>query len=239
MPVALDEGKIVRLKAELEKVNKDIASVERKKLITVVKPGGSDTVLYVQPLDLRGKDPEEDVEDIEFIVTDTDYSMGYANHKRVQRPSGKFHKRGPKGPFGWTYKINTDTQDGVREWEALKRTIEQHTSRHEKVPEPVPYHSDINELGLLDLKNISLSKEDVPTAVLEDYKPLKILLAQRDALMEQLGVEPPNQPENDEEAAIAKAAPSVFQCPDLECDFVAKNANGLRLHQSKHKSKEG
>lgn len=218
----------------LAQINKDIEAVERKKLITVIVPGASDTVLYIQPLDLRGKDPEEDLEVEEWIVTDTDFSGGFANHKRTKQMTGVFKKRGPMGPFGPTYKINTDTQDGKREWEALKRVIEQHTSRHEKVPEPISYHQEVNDLGMRDLKSISIEKGDVPTAVLENYAPLAKLYAERDELLVKLGKAPVAAPANDEEAAMAVAAGVVFQCPDLECDFVAKNPLGLAQHRGRN-----
>lgn len=239
MPLA-EAVKVPRTNEEkLAQVLKDIEAVEKKKLITVIAPGASDAVLYIQPLDLRGKDPEEDVEIAQWQVSDTDYSQGYANHKRDMVKTGRFQKRGPKGPFGPTYKINTDNQDGKREWEDLKRVIEQHSSRHAKVPEPMSYHQEINDQGMRDLKNISIEKADVPIAVLENYKPLMDLWEQRDALMLKLNKALPTPPANDEEAAVEKASGAVFQCDDLECDFVAKNANGLRLHQSKHKNKEG
>lgn len=174
------------LEKQLERLDKEIAAVESKKLITIIEPGGPDKVLYVQPYDLRGKDPEEEVEVIESYVIETDWRDGFAKHVTGKRPTGRFEKRGPVGFFGPTYKINSGNQNGDRELAEFKRVLETHCNRLTKVPEPVAYHTEVNELGHMDLRNVTLKKEDVPVALLENYEPLEQLKKQREVIVEKI-----------------------------------------------------
>lgn len=184
--VGLVGEKIESLEKQLERVEKDIAAVERKKLLTIISPGSPDKVLFIQPYDLRGKDPSEDIEEIESYVVETRWNNGFAEHITGKRPTGRFTKRGPIGPFGPTYKIDTGNQNGEREHSELQRVLTTHTSRLARVPEPVSYHTEINELGHLDLKNNTLEKENVPVALLENYEPLNNLLTQKKALEDRI-----------------------------------------------------
>jgi len=238
--MSVTEGTNV-LEQELEKINIDINNVSRRKLITIVGGGLSDSVMYIEPLDLRGKDPDELVEIIERQVEDSDYSQGYAVHKVRNVRTGKFQPRWKTepqkftGPFGSTYKINTSHQDGEREYEELKRVLHTHISRMTKVPEFVPYHADITEMGSRDLKSLSIAKEDVPVAMLENYKPLEDLKNKRDNILRQLGmnVEVPTK----EEMIVKVAQDSVHRCTHPGCDFIGKSEQSIRCHISKAHSK--
>lgn len=245
MPVA--EAPIEKFKQELAEIDERIAAVERRKLITIVEPGGSDKVMFVQPYDLGDNDPDGWIEEWAVEVTDTDYDQGYAKHKTRRFKTGKKIERWTTdpgrwtGPFGHTYKIDTTVQDGQREWEAFKRTLETHVSRLSRVPEPVAYHSDVDENGVVDLRNLSITKEQVPVATLENYAPLDNLKAERAEVVRrysEAGCEVPvlkgveSEPVS-EAAAVARAQEHIFRCPEGGCEFVAKNTHGLNLHKTK------
>lgn len=212
--------KVESIERQLERIDKEIEAVERKKLITLVLPGGTDKVLYVQPYDLRGKDPEEDVEIMESYVIETKWDNGFAQHITGIRQTGKMRKRGPSGPFGPTYKIDSGNQNGERELNEFKRVLETHCNRLTKVPEPAAYHTEVNELGHADLRNITLKKEDVPVAFLEHYEPLEDLKHQREILRGKAG----------EKATITVGATDI-KCPD--CDFKTPSRQLLALHTAK------
>lgn len=201
MPVLAANGKEVEsLQKKLEALNLEIEAVQRRKLITIVgsnvgalaKLGPSDKVIFVEPYDLRGKDPEEMVEVVEFYVKETKIENDIAYHKTGTRNTGVFKKRHELEPgkylgyFGPTYKIDTTNQNGAKEFQEFMRTLDTHTNRLGVVPEPVAYHSDMNNEGMLDLRNVTIEKEDVPVAVLERYKPLEDLLAKKSELEKQI-----------------------------------------------------
>lgn len=185
------------LRKQLEGVEKDIELVSRRKLVTIVggntgplnKFGPSDKVIFVEPFDLRGKDPEESVEVIETYVIESKVENDITVHKTGKRSTGKFKKRCELEPqkyrtlFGPTYKIDTSNQNGERECAEFLRILETHTDRLKTVPQPAPYHSDISNEGVLDLRNVTLNKEDVPVAILENYKPLRDLIEQKEFLL--------------------------------------------------------
>lgn len=238
---AVETKEVALLKAELSKTELQIAAIERRKLITVISSGGPDAVLYVEPLDLGEKDPEGLVEVIEDYVAEEDFTQGFSNPKRGKRKTGQFLKRGPKGPFGWTHKIDTTVQDGVREWEELKRVIQTHTSRFNKVPEPIAYHHEVDDKGYIDLRNIHIEPSDVPVAVLENYKPLEDLKTKRVTLqnrLRELGEVIVTAPTDVEDAKVAEAQTKVFVCQEAGCVFTTKSSLGFSQHKGKY-HKEG
>lgn len=236
MPEVAESKEVLAAKTELEKLDKKIADVKRRKLITVVSSGGSDAVLYVEPLDLGDVDPEGDVPEVENYVIENDFTQGFSNPKTARRFTGRMLKRGPRGPFGWTHKIDTTTQDGVRGWEELKRTIETHSSRFTKVPVPLPYHHEVDSNGYTDLRNIHIVPADVPVAELENYKPLEDLQVKREKLIEKLkslGVSIGVEPRQTEESLVAENKGKFFSCPAVGCGFVTTHAISLAMHKGK------
>lgn len=245
MPVAQEKS---NKELQLEKIESEIAAVERKKLITIVTPGGSDKVIYVTPFDLRGKDPEEIVEEEEKYVIETKFDQGFAQHQTGTRKTGKKLPRWKvaqpgkmTGPFGPTYKIDVTRQEGELEFNNFKRILDNHVSRLSKVPDPVSYHSDVDERGMLDLRNISITKDDVPVALLEGYEPLTTLQAKRKELLAELGRdeqpelldEPLTDAEKFEARATQEAQKNIHQCKEPGCDFVTRSVEGLAKHQKK------
>jgi len=222
------------LKKELDHINTNIAAVERRKLITIIEGGASDKVLFVEPFDLRGKDPLEMVSVYKREVK-TDESQGYKRHTVSKIKTQSYQQRWEtqpqqfQGPFGPTHKIDATVTDGKRELEEFKRVLEMHVSRLQKVPSPIAYHSEVNDVGMLDLRNFSIEMTDVPVARLENYKPLEDLKNKRRSIMEQLGEDIPE--ETPETKLIEKAQEHIFKCP--HCDFVSKKEHGLKIHISR------
>ncbi len=231
MPVALNP-----VQETINKIDEEILSVMRRKLVTIVEPGASDKVIFVEPYDLGKNDPEGLEEVIEMEVVDTNYDQGYALHKTKRVKTGRFQKRhelNPQkfsGPFGPTYRIDTSNQDGKREWEDFKRVLDSHVSRHQRVPEPVPYHSDVTEQGMMDLRNRTIEVADVPVVVLENYGPLQKLLQRKNAILQSNGMAPQEAPDAEAEM-VAGAQPSIVKCKD--CDFITKDTRSLGIHSTK------
>lgn len=231
--VPLAQSQRAMLDKKLDELNKQIQVMERRKLITIIEPGSSDKVVYVEPYDPgKGNDPEELVEVVEARVVSTDYSQGYARTTVENVKTGVFKKRWQLdhkfvGPFGPTYKIDSSNQNGDRELADFKRVLSEHVSRFSKVPDPVSYHSEVNELGMLDLKNISITKDDVPVAVLENYEPLMKLVALRDAIVAEI--------EGGEKVDRSQIEDS-FKCEVIGCGFSSESSKGLAVHK-KHSHK--
>ena len=220
----------------VRKIDEEINAMSRRKLITIIEPGASDKVIFVEPFDLGKNDPEGVEEVIEDVLVDTNYDSGYAIHKTKKHHTGEFKKRwqlNPQkfnGPFGPTHRIDTSNQDGKREYESFKRTMDAHVSRHQRVPEPISYHSDVTDQGVMDLRNVSISVADVPVVILENYEPLNKLIERRKELAKSIGMET-IEPVVGEEKAVADAQEFIHKCNF--CDFVAKDSRALGIHSTK------
>lgn len=224
------------LAEQVKKLDDKINAMRRRKLITVVEGGGSDKVIFVEPFDLGNKDPEGLEEVVRSEVVDTNYDQGYAVHRTKQVRTGEFRKRyelDPQkynGPFGPTHRIDTSIQDGKREYEDFKRTLQTHTSRLERVAEPIAYHSEVNEQGVLDLKTRSIEVADVPVVLLENYGPLEKLIERRRELANLAGMDE-SEPKSAEEVATESVADVINPCG--KCEYVGKTKHALAIHMGR------